>query len=44
MALSLKEQLIANSQSTLKRVEIYSPAIEEEETVVQDENTDPTPE
>jgi hypothetical protein len=40
---TLAEQLLANSVSNLKRVEIYSPAIEEEETVVQEENTDPTP-
>jgi hypothetical protein len=41
---TLAEQLLLNSQSTLKRVEIYSPQVEEEETVIQEENTDPTPE
>ena len=41
---SLQEQLLLNSQSKLKRVEIYSPKQEEEETVIQEENTDPTPE
>ena len=40
---TLLEQVLANSQSKLKRVEIYSPPVEEE-TVVQEENTDPTPE
>jgi hypothetical protein len=41
---TLAEQLLLNSQSTLKRVEIYSPQLEEEEAVVQEEDTDPTPE
>jgi hypothetical protein len=42
VALTLAEQLIINSQSTLKKVEIYSPPVEED-TVIQEENTDPTP-
>ena len=41
--MTLAEQLIANSQSTLKRVVIYSPPVEEE-AVIQEEDTDPTPE
>ena len=40
---TLAEQLIANSESTLKRVVIYSPDAEED-AVIQEEDTDPTPE
>jgi hypothetical protein len=42
VALTLAEQLVENSKSNLKRVEIYSPPVEEE-TVIQEEDTDPTP-
>jgi hypothetical protein len=41
---TLAEQLLLNSQSKLTRVEICSPQVEEEETVIQEETTDPTPE
>jgi hypothetical protein len=40
---TLQEQLLLNSQPAKKRVEVYSPPVEEE-AVVQEEDTDPTPE
>jgi hypothetical protein len=41
--MTLQEQLLLNSQPILRRVEIYSPPLEEEAPVIQEENTDPTP-
>ena len=43
MALTLAEQLAENSKSKLTRVVIYTPPVEEV-PVVQEEDTDPTPE
>jgi hypothetical protein len=40
---SLEEQLLLNSQPLVKRVQVYSPPVEEE-TVIQEEDTDLTPE
>ena len=39
---TLAEQLLLNSQPAKKRVEVYSPRVEE--VVIQEEDTDPTPE
>ena len=43
MALTLAEQLVENSKSKLTKVVIHTPQVEEE-TVIQEEDTDPTPE
>ena len=43
MALTLAEQLVENSKSKLVRVVIYTPPVEED-AIVQEETTDPTPE
>jgi len=43
--LTLAEQILESRKHSLMRVEIYNPPVqEEEETVIQEEDTDPTPE
>ena len=41
---TLAEQLVENSKSKLTKVVIYTPSVEEDAVIQEEENTDPTTE